>query len=85
MDKADAKGHKPLHGCSQFCVGVRDLKRNHQQRYREGENGICETFQPSDLSTAPAEVLFRRHQCGAHKISYHRPLFWHISGGLGLY
>src|SRR5262249_51641882 len=58
--EADGEGYKALHRQNQLIKGVRHLERDDKQSHGKGKNSVGEAFQPGDLATPPAEMLFRR-------------------------
>src|SRR3954468_9990362 len=56
--EAYAEGHKAAHDLGEFVKSLGDLERDHQQRDREGEDGVGKSFETRDFAAAPAEVFF---------------------------
>src|SRR5918995_6350074 len=55
--EADREREETPHGREQLVEGLGDLQGHHQERYREGEDGVGEPFDARDILPAPAEVL----------------------------
>jgi hypothetical protein len=55
--EADREGEEAAQHVQQLVEGLRDLEGDHQQRDREGEDGVGQALQPGDVAPAPAEPV----------------------------
>jgi hypothetical protein len=70
--EADREREETPHGREQLVEGFGDFQGDHQQCYREGEDGVREALHARDVLPTPAEVLLAAPP-PRQPFAHHRP------------